>query len=79
MRIKTIEYSDEIVDAKEENLEEDGRPSIYMKKVSLSGISIWHDSKNNIAKKNTRREQSPTFDSPPSSPGSFQSCDSRGR
>lgn len=77
MRIKKIEYADEAENAKEDNLEEDGRPSIYMKKVTLSGISIWHDSKSQSPPDLKRRQNtSPVFDSPPSSPGSYQSCDS---
>ena len=77
MRIKKIEYSDEAESSKEENLEEDGRASIYMKKVTLSGISFWHDAKNVASTQ--PRPTSPVFDSPPSSPGSYQSCDSAPR
>ena len=77
MRIKKIEYADEAENSKEEHLEEDGRPSIYMKKVTLSGISIWHDAKNSSQPDLKTRQKSPTFDSPPSSPGSYQSCDSQ--
>ena len=73
MRIKKIEYADEAESNKEENLEEDGRPQIYMKKVTLSGISFWHDNKKINPPKRPTTPQASSFDSPPSSPGSFQS------
>mgnify|MGYP003338731339 CR=1 FL=1 len=45
IRIKKIEYSDEQNDGKDDTIEEEGQASIYMKKVSLSGATFWHDKK----------------------------------
>lgn len=77
IRIKRIEYSDEQNDGKEESIDEDEKASIYMKKVSLSGATFWHDKK----KPGSSRfeTKSPTPESPPGSPGSagsYMSCDS---
>jgi autophagy-related protein 2 len=82
IRIKKIEYSDEQNDGKDDTLEEEGQASIYMKKVSLSGATFWHDKKkpgdssDNADSPDFVRRKSPGPESPPSSPGSYKSCSS---
>ena len=63
LRIKRIEYLDET----EDKDEDDGLPTVYLKKVLISGITFWHDQKSTFT---TGPEAESFYESPPESPGS---------
>ena len=67
LRIKRIEYLDET----EDKDEDDGLPTVYLKKVIISGITFWHDQKQVDSTFTTTGPEAESFyESPPESPGS---------